>query len=61
MLDHVISVRFCFLIAYLFYFGCAEPSLRHELFSSCGELGLLSSCGAQASRCSAFSRCGAWL
>ena len=28
-------------------------------FSSCGWRGLLSSCGAQASRGSAFSRCGA--
>ena len=28
-------------------------------FSSCGELGLLSSCGAQASHCSDFFCCGA--
>lgn len=30
-----------------------------QAFSSCGELGLLSSCGAQAAHCSDFSR-GAW-
>ena len=29
-------------------------------FSGCGEQGLLSRCGAQASHCSGFSCCGAW-
>ena len=29
-------------------------------FSSCRKQGLLSSCGAQASHCNAFSYCGAW-
>ena len=29
------------------------------LFSACGEQRLLSSCGAQASHCRGFSRCGA--
>ena len=36
---------------YLF-FGCTQP------FSSCGEWGLLSSCGVRASHCGSFS-CGA--
>ena len=31
------------------------------LFSGCGEQGLVSSCGAQASHCSDFSWCRAWL
>ena len=29
-------------------------------FSSCSERGLLSSCSAQISHCSGFSRCRAW-
>ena len=37
----------------LFIFDCMQP------FSSCGEWGLLSSCGAQASHCGGFSCCGA--
>ena len=31
-----------------------------QIFSSYGEQGLLSSCGAQASPCGGFSRCRAW-
>ena len=30
-----------------------------QAFSSCGEWGLLSSCGARTSQCSGFSNCGA--
>ena len=30
------------------------------LFSSCGEQGLLSSCGVRASHCGGFSCCGTW-
>ena len=41
-------------------FGCAESSLLYRLFSSCGELGPLSSCSAQASHCGSFSCCRAW-
>ena len=57
------SVSFHFI--YLFVFGCAGSSLLYELFSSCGDWGLLSSCGAPASHCSGFSCCwtqalGAW-
>ena len=40
----------------LFSFGCAG-SLRHTVFSSCGEWGLFSSCSAQAPHCSGFSCC----
>ena len=29
-------------------------------YSSCGDWGLLSSCGAQISHCRGFSLCGAW-
>ena len=52
---------------HLFIFGCAGSSLLRGLFSSSGEQGLLSSCGAQASHCGGFSGCtaqaralGAW-
>ena len=31
-----------------------------QAFSGCSEQGLLSSLGAQASRCGGFSYCGAW-
>ena len=41
------------------FFGCAESSLLLGLFSSCGEWGLLSSCGAGTSHCSGFSYCRA--
>ena len=44
---------------YLFIFDCAGSSLPRGLFSSCGEWGLLSSCGAQTSHCSGFSCCRA--
>ena len=44
------------LFIYLFIFGCAGSSLLQGLFFSCGERGLLSSRGVQASRCSGFSR-----
>ena len=37
----------------LFIYGCAGSPLLRGLFSSCGEQGLLSSCRAQASHCSA--------
>ena len=36
-------------------FGCAESLLLLGLFSSCGEQGLLSSCGAHSSHCNCFS------
>ena len=38
-----------------FSFGGAGTSLLHWLFYSCGERGLLCSCGAWASHCSGFS------
>ena len=44
---------------YLFIFGCAGFSLLCGLFSNCGEWGLLSSCGAEASYCDGFSCWGA--
>ena len=40
---------------FTYIFGCAESLLLHELFSSCGEWGLLSRCGVQV------SYCGPWL
>ena len=42
------------------YLSRAGSSLLLRLFSSCGNPGLLSSCGAPASHCSGFSCCGAW-
>ena len=41
---------------YLFI-GCVESSLLHELFSSYGKQGLLSSCDVRASHCTGFSCC----
>ena len=35
--------------------GCAGSSLPHRLFPSCGEWGLLSSCGVRASHHGGFS------
>ena len=34
--------------------------MLHELFCSCGEWGLLSSCDGQVSHRGGFSCCGAW-
>ena len=49
---------FSFYSYYLFIFGCAGSSWLLELFSSCSERGLLSSCGVRASHCGHFSCCG---
>ena len=49
---------FSFYSYYLFIFGCAGSSWLLELFSSCIERGLLSSCGVRASHCGHFSCCG---
>ena len=40
-------------------FARAGSLLQHGAFSSCGEQGLLSSCGGRASHCSGFSCCRA--
>ena len=45
---------------YLFILLLTMSGLRCRLFSGCGERGLLSSCGVQASPCGGFSGCGAW-
>ena len=42
-------------INYSFIFGCVESSLVHMVFSSCGELGLGSSCSVLASHRGGFS------
>ena len=47
------------LFIYSFIFGCTGSLLLHRHFSSCGEQGLLSSCGARASRCRGFFCCRA--
>ena len=44
---------------YSFMFGCAGSSLLCWLFSSCGDRGLLSFFGVQASHCGGFSCCRA--
>jgi len=44
-----------FFFFFSFIFGHVGSLLLHGLFSSCGELVLLSSCGVQASHCSGFS------
>ena len=48
---------FPFLV--IFFFGRTGSSLLCRLFSSCSKQRLLSSCRAQASRCSGFSCCRA--
>ena len=50
---------FFYSFIYLFIFGCAGSSLLRGPFSSCGEWGLVSSCGVQSSHCSGFSCWGA--
>ena len=40
-------------------FGCAGLRFLYTVFSSCGERGLLSSCGVWSSHCGGFSCCGA--
>ena len=63
----------CFYnVVYFFIFGCAASSLLNELFSGCGEQGLLSGCSAvfslqwllllraQAVGCAGFSSCEFW-
>ena len=40
------------------YIGCTGSWLLRGIFSSCGQQGLLSSCGARASHCGGFF-CGA--
>ena len=44
----------------LFIFLCAGSSLLLRLFPSCGERGLLSSCGVRTSHCGGFSCWEAW-
>ena len=45
---------------YVFIFGCTGPLFVVRALSSCGERGLLSSCGSWAFHCSGLSCCGAW-
>ena len=61
MAERIALKKFFFLILFvLLFFGHAgSSSLLLRLLSSCGEWGLLSSCGVQASRCGGFSRCEA--
>ena len=54
------SYKISIFIFFLFIFGYSESSLMCRLISSWGKLGLLSSCGAQASHCNGFSCCRAW-
>ena len=48
-----------FSLMILFICGRVGSPLLPGLCSSCGEQGLLSGCGAQASHCGGFSCCGA--
>ena len=58
---HVGEASFIIKIFYSFIFGCAGSPLLCTAFSSCGEWGLLSSCGTRASHCGGFSCHGAWV
>lgn len=44
---------------YLFTFGRSSSRVLRELFSGCGQQGLLCLCGTRASYCRDFSCCGA--
>ena len=46
---------FFFFNLFICFSGCAWSVLLHRLFSSCGELGLPSRCGARVSHCGGFS------
>ena len=52
-LDFIFKIFIHFWLCWVF----AAP---FGLFSSCGNQGLLSSCGAWSSHCNGFSCCGAW-
>ena len=47
-------------LLFIFNLVCAGSSLLRGLFLQLQRVGLLSSCGAQASHCCGFSCCGAW-
>ena len=47
------------MCVYVSYFWLCGSSLLLRLFPRCGDWGLLSSCGAQASHCDGFSCCRA--
>ena len=60
MVAILLAIEYFYLVViYLFVDFCAVSSLLCGLFSSCGQLGLLSSSGAQASHCRGFSGCRA--
>ena len=54
-----IHIRVCVCVCvynfYLFVFDCAWSSLLCQLFSSCGEQGLLYNCNVRAPHCGGFS------
>ena len=53
------SCKYFFLIIILFTFICAESLLLYQLFSSCSEWDLLSSCSARGSHWGGFACYGA--
>ena len=57
----VAFIQIHFFKCFIIYLFLASLGLHcsAQAFSSCGKWGLLSSCGAQTSRCSGFSYCGA--
>ena len=59
MLKTELLVLLYFFFRILFIFRCIGSSLLLRLFFSCSQQRILSSCCAQASHCSSFSRCRA--
>ena len=59
---HIFNPRsytaFCLLLNFVSFWLCWVP-VALQAFSSCGERGLLSSCGVRGSHCSSFSCCRA--
>ena len=60
ILTHFFVVALVNMYFLFFYFCLCWGFVAARAFSSCRERGLLSSCGARASRCSGFSCCPAW-
>ena len=56
--DNMCAQSLSFFVRVYIYFWLCWVFVAVWAFSSCGEQGLLSSCGAQASPCHGFSYCG---
>ena len=62
MVGNYISIKLLktSLFFFFFFFGCVGSPLLHAGFLQLWRAGATLRCGARASHCSGFSRCGAW-